>query len=283
MGYDLRHLLIGVGGDARADHRGEPQALSRAGGDGDGLGRGRLAGGGAGAFPCAAAGAWRDDLGLRADERAGARVPGRGAARGSRSRRRWRRAGGCWSRAPTPPGRRRGARLEAALMAALEAGVVGGRAGRAERGAARGVLGGARVDSRGEPADRGDLEPRHLAAAVAARGVRGAGRARRWRRWTRSFGSTASGTSGTATCTTTSSRRAGRSRKLYDSLREPVKRAVHDLVHALGGSVGAEHGVGRLKVADLARYGDPAKLAAMRAIKKALDPLGILNPGAVLG
>ena len=75
----------------------------------------------------------------------------------------------------------------------------------------------------------------------------------------------------------------GRSRKLYDSLREPVKRAVHDLVHALGGSVAAEHGVGRLKVADLVRYGDPAKLAAMRAIKKALDPLGILNPGAVLG
>jgi FAD/FMN-containing dehydrogenase len=75
---------------------------------------------------------------------------------------------------------------------------------------------------------------------------------------------------------------SGRSRSLYDSLREPVTRTVHDLVHELGGSVGAEHGVGRLKVADLARYGDPAKLAAMRAIKKALDPMGILNPGAVL-
>ena len=66
----------------------------------------------------------------------------------------------------------------------------------------------------------------------------------------------------------------------YDSLREPVKRAVHDLVHALGGSVGAEHGVGRLKVDDLARYGDPAKLAAMRAIKKALDPVGDPQPVA---
>jgi FAD/FMN-containing dehydrogenase len=62
-----------------------------------------------------------------------------------------------------------------------------------------------------------------------------------------------------------------------------VKTVVHDLVHALGGSVAAEHGVGRLKVADLARYGDPGKLAAMRAIKAALDPAGIMNPGAVLG
>jgi FAD/FMN-containing dehydrogenase len=74
----------------------------------------------------------------------------------------------------------------------------------------------------------------------------------------------------------------GRRRDAYDSLREPVKRTVHDLVDELGGSVSAEHGVGRLKVGDLVRYGDPAKVAAMRAIKKALDPLGILNPGAVL-
>ncbi len=61
-----------------------------------------------------------------------------------------------------------------------------------------------------------------------------------------------------------------------------VTRTVHDLVHDLGGSVSAEHGIGRAKVADLERYGDPTKLAAMRAIKAALDPLGILNPGAVL-
>ena len=54
-------------------------------------------------------------------------------------------------------------------------------------------------------------------------------------------------------------------------------------MHSLGGSVAAEHGVGRLKVADLARYGDPGKVAAMRAIKAALDPAGIMNPGAVLG
>jgi FAD/FMN-containing dehydrogenase len=74
----------------------------------------------------------------------------------------------------------------------------------------------------------------------------------------------------------------GRSRADHVVDREPVKRLVHDLVHAAGGSVSAEHGVGRLKVPDLERYGDPAKLQAMRAVKAALDPIGILNPGAVL-
>jgi FAD/FMN-containing dehydrogenase len=74
----------------------------------------------------------------------------------------------------------------------------------------------------------------------------------------------------------------GRNRADHENQREAIKACVHDIVDALGGSISAEHGIGRLKVADLARYGDPAKLAAMRAIKQALDPLGILNPGAVL-
>ena len=68
----------------------------------------------------------------------------------------------------------------------------------------------------------------------------------------------------------------------HEDKRDAIKRAVHDLVHVMGGSVSAEHGIGRLKVDDLERYGDPGKLAAMRAIKSALDPQGILNPGAVL-
>lgn len=76
--------------------------------------------------------------------------------------------------------------------------------------------------------------------------------------------------------------RPGRTRQDHDHQRDRVKACVHDLVHALGGSVSAEHGIGRLKVADLETYGDPAKLAAMRAIKAALDPAGIMNPGAVL-
>ena len=74
----------------------------------------------------------------------------------------------------------------------------------------------------------------------------------------------------------------GRSRKDHAHQRDAIKTCVHDLVHEMGGSVSAEHGIGRLKVGDLERYGDPGKLAAMRAIKAALDPLGILNPGAVL-
>lgn len=75
----------------------------------------------------------------------------------------------------------------------------------------------------------------------------------------------------------------GRARADYADRAGAISRLVHDRVAALGGSVSAEHGIGRLKVAELARYADPAELAAMRAIKAALDPLGIMNPGAVLG
>ncbi|MCL5777083.1 FAD-binding oxidoreductase [Limibaculum sp. FT325] len=74
----------------------------------------------------------------------------------------------------------------------------------------------------------------------------------------------------------------GRSRADHDPVRPAVKTAIHETAHRLGGSISAEHGIGRLKRADLAKFGDPAKLAAMRAIKAALDPNGILNPGAVI-
>lgn len=74
----------------------------------------------------------------------------------------------------------------------------------------------------------------------------------------------------------------GRSRNEYAAIAAPITRIVHDLVAKHDGSFSAEHGIGRLKVDELERYGDPVKLAAMRAIKTALDPKGILNPGAVL-
>lgn len=74
----------------------------------------------------------------------------------------------------------------------------------------------------------------------------------------------------------------GNSRADHTDDRTRVKEFVHDLAHAMGGSVSAEHGIGRLKSGDLDKYGDPQKLVMMRAIKTALDPQGIMNPGAVL-
>lgn len=74
----------------------------------------------------------------------------------------------------------------------------------------------------------------------------------------------------------------GESREAYRPRAAEIQAAVHDLVQELGGSFSAEHGVGRMKTGDLERYGDPVKLAAMAAIKSALDPNGIMNPGAVL-
>jgi len=75
----------------------------------------------------------------------------------------------------------------------------------------------------------------------------------------------------------------GRSRDEYDNIRKDMSRRIHQMVVERGGSFSAEHGVGRLKATDLERWGDPVRLQAMRAIKAALDPAGIMNPGAVLG
>ena len=62
----------------------------------------------------------------------------------------------------------------------------------------------------------------------------------------------------------------------------PLEDAIFDLVDSLGGSISAEHGIGRLKAAEFARRADPVELAVMRDLKRALDPRGILNPGKVL-
>jgi FAD/FMN-containing dehydrogenase len=61
-----------------------------------------------------------------------------------------------------------------------------------------------------------------------------------------------------------------------------VNRVVHDLVDELGGSISAEHGIGQLKRAELLRYTTPLEIGMMRAVKGALDPLGLMNPGKVL-
>jgi FAD/FMN-containing dehydrogenase len=63
---------------------------------------------------------------------------------------------------------------------------------------------------------------------------------------------------------------------------KPLEQAVFDLVDSLGGSISAEHGIGRLKTTEFARRADPVELAVMRDLKRALDPKGIMNPGKVL-
>jgi FAD/FMN-containing dehydrogenase len=63
---------------------------------------------------------------------------------------------------------------------------------------------------------------------------------------------------------------------------ETFSERVHDLAAGFGGSFSAEHGVGLLKKRQLERYESPAALELMRAVKAALDPHGIMNPGKLL-
>lgn len=61
-----------------------------------------------------------------------------------------------------------------------------------------------------------------------------------------------------------------------------INAMVYDAVQRRGGSISAEHGIGRLKREELSQRKDPTALALMRAVKRALDPLDLLNPGRVL-
>ena len=61
-----------------------------------------------------------------------------------------------------------------------------------------------------------------------------------------------------------------------------VNRIVHDLVHQLGGSISAEHGLGQLKRQEVLRYKSETEMDLMRAVKQALDPRGLMNPGKLL-
>jgi FAD/FMN-containing dehydrogenase len=61
-----------------------------------------------------------------------------------------------------------------------------------------------------------------------------------------------------------------------------VTAFVHDLVTAAGGSISAEHGIGQMKLGELERLAGPARLYALRAIKSALDPMNIMNPGKLI-
>ncbi len=75
----------------------------------------------------------------------------------------------------------------------------------------------------------------------------------------------------------------GMDARAFLALWEPMSEAVHAIVTDMGGSIAAEHGVGRLKRDWLPRYKSPIEMELMHRVKAALDPKGILNPGVVLG
>jgi FAD/FMN-containing dehydrogenase len=74
---------------------------------------------------------------------------------------------------------------------------------------------------------------------------------------------------------------AGAERWIVES-GKPISSFVYDQVIAAGGSISAEHGIGQMKLAEFARLADPARLNALRQLKAAFDPLGIMNPGKLV-
>ncbi|MES2815262.1 MAG: FAD-binding oxidoreductase [Pseudomonadota bacterium] len=65
-------------------------------------------------------------------------------------------------------------------------------------------------------------------------------------------------------------------------LKDKVLEAIEDVVADLGGSFSAEHGVGLSKLPSMSRRKDPVALDVMRAVKQALDPQNLMNPGKVI-
>ncbi|MFG1294319.1 FAD-binding oxidoreductase [Xanthobacter variabilis] len=74
----------------------------------------------------------------------------------------------------------------------------------------------------------------------------------------------------------------GMDKQAYLDTWEEFNRLVHDLVASMGGSISAEHGIGLLKREELRLYKDPVAIELMAALKKALDPADLMNPGKVL-
>jgi FAD/FMN-containing dehydrogenase len=74
----------------------------------------------------------------------------------------------------------------------------------------------------------------------------------------------------------------GIDRDKVDAMTPQVNRAVHDIVAKYRGSIAAEHGIGKLKRDELAHYKSDVEMEVMRAIKRAIDPKGLMNPGKVV-
>ena len=68
----------------------------------------------------------------------------------------------------------------------------------------------------------------------------------------------------------------------YEDEGAKITRFVDNLVTQAGGSISAEHGIGQLKLEEFGRLAPPGRVNALRAIKHALDPLGIMNPGKLV-
>jgi len=64
--------------------------------------------------------------------------------------------------------------------------------------------------------------------------------------------------------------------------QEAINQIVHDSTVRFGGSISAEHGLGMLKREEIRRYKSGVELGLMMAVKKALDPHNLMNPGKVL-
>jgi FAD/FMN-containing dehydrogenase len=77
-------------------------------------------------------------------------------------------------------------------------------------------------------------------------------------------------------------RPAGADAKAFEARSEEFNRIVHDIVARMGGSISAEHGIGRLKRGELERYAPALELELMRKLKSVLDPRGIMNPGKMI-
>jgi FAD/FMN-containing dehydrogenase len=75
---------------------------------------------------------------------------------------------------------------------------------------------------------------------------------------------------------------AGMTRAEFSGREQAVEQAVYDAIERFEGSISAEHGVGLARRDDIARRKSPAEMAMMRAVKAALDPMGIMNPGKLV-
>jgi len=75
---------------------------------------------------------------------------------------------------------------------------------------------------------------------------------------------------------------AGADKAVFLARWAELNRIVHDIVVGMGGSISAEHGIGLVKLDELAHYAQPLELELMRRVKAAFDPQGIMNPGKLL-